>query len=291
MERLYKPHRIIELLNKYGFRFTKSLGQNFLIDGNIVRNIADAAQINENDYVLEIGPGIGTLTEELALRAKKVVAVEIDQSLREILKESLPYENVVVKFADFLKLDLKKLTEEEFGDNSFKVVANLPYYITTPIVAKFVESNLNIDSITIMMQKEVADRFSAQPSTKDYGTLSIFIQFYSDVSYEFNVSKNNFMPKPNVDSAVLKLKFKKDLPQIHKEKFFKIVKASFSKRRKTILNALSSYGLDIEKSAILKALEISNINPSRRGETLSIEEFIVLSINFPEIKGEDFNRS
>ncbi|MDO5040889.1 MAG: 16S rRNA (adenine(1518)-N(6)/adenine(1519)-N(6))-dimethyltransferase RsmA [Peptoniphilus sp.] len=291
MERLYKPHRVIELLNKYGFRFTKSLGQNFLIDGNIVRNIADAAEVSEDDYVLEIGPGIGTLTEELALRAKKVVAVEIDHSLKEILKESLPYENVHIEFADFLKLDLEKLVEEEFGDKPFKVVANLPYYITTPIVEKFVESNLNIDSITIMMQKEVADRFSAQPSTKDYGTLSVFIQFYSDVSYKFSVSKNNFMPKPNVDSAVIKLKFKKDLPQINREKFFKIVKASFSKRRKTILNALSSYGLNIEKSAILKALEISNISPSRRGETLSIEEFIVLSINFPEIKGEDFNRS
>ncbi|CDZ75288.2 Ribosomal RNA small subunit methyltransferase A [Peptoniphilus sp. ING2-D1G] len=281
----------MELLNKYGFRFTKSLGQNFLIDGNIVRNIANTAEIDENDHVLEIGPGIGTLTEELALRAKKVLAVEIDESLRDILKESLPYENVVVKFGDFLKLDLENIVKKEFKEHSFKVVANLPYYITTPIVAKFIESDLNIDSITIMMQKEVANRFTAKHSTKDYGTLSIFVQFYSEVSYEFSVSKNNFMPKPNVDSAVIKLKFKKDLPQIDKEKFFKIVKASFSKRRKTILNALSSYGFDIEKSDILKALEISNINPSRRGETLSIEEFIVLSINFPKIKGGDFNRN
>lgn len=285
MQRLYKPNRVIELQNKYGFRFTKSLGQNFLIDGNIVRNIADCADIKEDDNVLEIGPGIGTLTEELALRAKKVVAIEIDESLRDLLKESLPYENVEIVFSDILKTDIEKLVEEKFKDEPFKLVANLPYYITTPIITKFIEADLNLQSITIMMQKEVAKRLSAEPSTKDYGSLSVFVQFFCDVKYMFTVSKTSFMPKPKIDSAVVNLKLKDDIVKVDQEKFFKIVKACFSKRRKTILNALSSYGFDIEKSQIIKALELSNIDPKRRGETLSIDEFVVLSINFPEIGG------
>lgn len=283
MERLYKPARLIELLNKYGFRFSKSLGQNFLIDGNIVRKIVDSAEISSNDNVLEIGPGVGTLTEELCLRAKKVVSIEIDNHLKELLKESLPYENVKIIFNDVLKTDLKKLTEQEFGGETFKVVANLPYYVTTPIISKLIEEDLNIESITVMIQKEVANRFSASPSTKDYGSLSVFIQFYSDVKYEFTVPKNVFMPKPNVDSAVVNLKIKKDLPDIDRDKLFKVVRAAFSKRRKTLINALSSYGFNIDKNEILKALSISNIDEKRRAETLSSEEFIVLSINLPSI--------
>ncbi|WP_036730336.1 16S rRNA (adenine(1518)-N(6)/adenine(1519)-N(6))-dimethyltransferase RsmA [Peptoniphilus mikwangii] len=283
MERLYKPARLIELLNKYGFRFSKSLGQNFLIDGNIVRKIIDSAEISSNDNVLEIGPGVGTLTEELCLRAKKVVSIEIDNHLKELLKESLPYENVKIIFNDVLKTDLKKLTEQEFGGETFKVVANLPYYVTTPIISKLIEEDLNIESITVMIQKEVANRFSASPSTKDYGSLSVFIQFYSDVKYEFTVPKNVFMPKPNVDSAVVNLKIKKDLPDIDRDKLFKVVRAAFSKRRKTLINALSSYGFNIDKNEILKALSISNIDEKRRAETLSSEEFIVLSINLPSI--------
>ncbi|EFI41593.1 16S rRNA (adenine(1518)-N(6)/adenine(1519)-N(6))-dimethyltransferase RsmA [Peptoniphilus sp. oral taxon 386] len=283
MERLYKPARLIELLNKYGFRFSKSLGQNFLIDGNIVRKIVDSAEISSNDNVLEIGPGVGTLTEELCLRAKKVVSIEIDNHLKELLKESLPYENVKIIFNDVLKTDLKKFTEQEFGGETFKVVANLPYYVTTPIISKLIEEDLNIESITVMIQKEVANRFSASPSTKDYGSLSVFIQFYSDVKYEFTVPKNVFMPKPNVDSAVVNLKIKKDLPDIDRDKLFKVVRAAFSKRRKTLINALSSYGFNIDKNEILKALSISNIDEKRRAETLSSEEFIVLSINLPSI--------
>ncbi|WP_138159980.1 16S rRNA (adenine(1518)-N(6)/adenine(1519)-N(6))-dimethyltransferase RsmA [Peptoniphilus catoniae] len=286
MERLYKPARVVELQNKYGFRFTKSLGQNFLIDGNIVRNIADLAQINKEDYVLEIGPGIGTLSEEIALRCKKLVSIEIDESLKELLKESLPYDNVKVIFKDIMKLDLKQLVEEEFQNKAIKIVANLPYYITTPIVSKLIESGIEIESMTFMIQKEVAKRFSAKPSTKDYGSLSVFIQFYSNVSYEFSVSKNSFIPKPNVDSAVVKLEMKEEIPEIDTEKFFKIVKAAFSKRRKTILNALSTYGFNLEKTSILKALNLSNIDPRRRGETLTIDEFAVLTINFPSLGGD-----
>ena len=285
MQRLYKPNRVVELQNKYGFRFTKSLGQNFLIDGNIVRNIADCAEISENDNIIEVGPGIGTLTEELALRAKKVLAIEIDESLKDLLKESLPYENVKVIFSDVLKVDLKQLVKENFNDEPFKLVANLPYYITTPIISKFIEADLNLESITIMMQKEVAKRLAAEPSTKDYGSLSVFVQFYTDVKYMFTVSKSSFMPRPKIDSAVVNLKIKDDIVKIDQEKFFKIVKACFSKRRKTIANALTSYGFDLDKSQILKALKLSNIDPKRRGETLTIDEFVVLTINFPEIGG------
>lgn len=285
MERLFKPSRVTDVLKKYGFRFSKALGQNFLIDGNIVRKIVDAAEITKDDYVLEIGPGIGTLTEELSLRAKKVLSIEIDERLRPLLEETIlsTYENVSIHFEDVLKADLKNLIKEQFGDNEFKVVANLPYYVTTPIITKLIEDDLNLKSITIMIQKEVAARFAAKPSTKDYGSLSVFIQFYTDVSYDFTVPKTVFMPKPNVDSAVVTLKIKEELPNIDREKFFKVVRAAFSKRRKTIINSLSTYGFDATKDEIKDALSISNIDEKRRAETLSSEEFIVLSTNFPSI--------
>lgn len=285
MERLFKPSRVSEILKKYGFRFSKALGQNFLIDGNIVAKIVDAAEITKDDYVLEIGPGIGTLTEELSLRAKKVLSVEIDNRLKPMLQETIldQYDNVVIHYEDILKSDLKDLIKENFGDNKFKVVANLPYYVTTPIITRLIEDELNLESITIMIQKEVANRFAAKPSTKDYGSLSVFIQFYSEVFYNFTVPSTVFMPKPNVDSAVVTLKIKDELPNINREKFFKVVKAGFSKRRKTIVNALSTYGFDTTKDEIKEALAVSNIDEKRRAETLSSEEFIVLSINFPEI--------
>ena len=285
MERLFKPSRVTDVLKKYGFRFSKALGQNFLIDGNIVRKIVDAAEITKDDYVLEIGPGIGTLTEELSLRAKKVLSIEIDERLRPLLEETIlsTYENVSIHFEDVLKADLKNLIKEQFGDNEFKVVANLPYYVTTPIITKLIEDDLNLKSITVMIQKEVAARFAAKPSTKDYGSLSVFIQFYTDVSYDFTVPKTVFMPKPNVDSAVVTLKIKEELPNIDREKFFKVVRAAFSKRRKTIINSLSTYGFDATKDEIKDALSISNIDEKRRAETLSSEEFIVLSTNFPSI--------
>lgn len=270
-------------MQKYGFRFSKKLGQNFLIDGNIVRNIVDAAEITEKDNVLEIGTGIGTLTEELALRAKQVFCIEIDQRLAPLLQESLPYENVEILFDDVLKVDLNKELRRRFGNEKVKVVANLPYYVTTPIVERLIESTDMIESITVMVQKEVAERFAAEKNTKSYGSLSVFIQFFTEPRYCFTVPRTVFMPKPNVDSAVISLTIKEDLPDIDRDKFFKVVRAAFSKRRKTLLNALSSYQFDVSKEEVRKILDISNIDPSRRGESLSLEEFMVLSINFKSI--------
>ncbi|MDU5377736.1 16S rRNA (adenine(1518)-N(6)/adenine(1519)-N(6))-dimethyltransferase RsmA [Peptoniphilus lacydonensis] len=282
MDRLYKPKKLSEVLSKYGFRFTKSLGQNFLIDGNIVRKIADAAEIDEEDNVIEIGPGVGTLTEELALRAKKVVAIEIDEKLRELHKETLALENVKVIYGDFLDIDLKVLTEKEFGDESFKVVANLPYYVTTPIIEKLVLSNTNLISITVMVQKEVAKRLSAGPGGKDYGSLSVFINYYTDCKYRFQVPRSVFMPKPNVDSAVLSLKMKYR-EEVDTDFLFKVVRAAFTTRRKTILNSLSNSKLNYTKDEIKKALELSGVDERRRAETLDLREFIVLSVNFKSV--------
>lgn len=282
IDRLYKPSKLSEVLSKYGFRFTKSLGQNFLIDGNIVRKIADAAEVNENDNILEIGPGVGTMTEELALRAKKVLAVEIDEKLRELHKETLNIDNVKVIYGDFLDLDLKKLTEEEFGDEPFKVVANLPYYVTTPIIEKLILSKVNLISITVMVQKEVVKRLAAKPGNKDYGSLSVFINYYTDCNYKFQVPSSVFMPKPNVDSAVVNLKMK-EREDLDTDFLFKIVRAAFTTRRKTLVNSFSNSKLPYTKDDIKRALELSGIDGSRRAETLTLEEFIILSVNFKSV--------
>lgn len=282
IDRLYKPSKLSEVLSKYGFRFTKSLGQNFLIDGNIVRKIADAAEINENDNILEIGPGVGTMTEELALRAKKVVAIEIDEKLRELHKETLNIDNVKVIYGDFLDLDLKKFTEEEFGHEPFKVVANLPYYVTTPIIEKLILSKVNLISITVMVQKEVAKRLAAEPGNKDYGSLSVFINYYTDCKYKFQVPSSVFMPKPNVDSAVVNLKMK-EREELDTDFLFKIVRAAFTTRRKTLVNSFSNSKLPYTKDNIKRALELSGIDGSRRAETLTLEEFIILSVNFKSV--------
>ncbi|WP_085875322.1 16S rRNA (adenine(1518)-N(6)/adenine(1519)-N(6))-dimethyltransferase RsmA [Peptoniphilus vaginalis] len=282
MDRLYKPSKLSEILSKYGFRFTKSLGQNFLIDGNIVRKIADAAEISEDDNILEIGPGVGTMTEELALRAKKVLAVEIDEKLRDLHKETLNIENVKVIYGDFLELDLEKIAEEEFGDEGFKVVANLPYYVTTPIIEKLLLSKVNLVSITVMVQKEVAKRLAAQPGNKDYGSLSVFINYYTDCKYKFQVPSSVFMPKPNVDSAVVNLKMK-EREDLDTDFLFKIVRAAFTTRRKTLLNSFSNSRLPYSKDDIKRALELSGIDEGRRAETLSLEEFIILSVNFKSV--------
>lgn len=282
IDRLYKPSKLSEVLSKYGFRFTKSLGQNFLIDGNIVRKIADAAEINENDNILEIGPGVGTMTEELALRAKKVLAIEIDEKLRELHKETLNIDNVKVIYGDFLDLDLKKFTEEEFGNEPFKVVANLPYYVTTPIIEKLILSKVNLISITVMVQKEVAKRLAAKPGNKDYGSLSVFINYYTDCNYKFQVPSSVFMPKPNVDSAVVNLKMK-EREDLDTEFLFKIVRAAFTTRRKTLVNSFSNSKLPYTKDDIKRALELSGIDGSRRAETLTLEEFIILSVNFKSV--------
>ncbi len=283
-KRLYSPTYVKEIISSYGFRFSKSLGQNFLIDGNIVRNIVKGAEISREDYVLEIGPGIGTLTEELALNAKKVVAVEIDKSLLPVLENTLsPYENIEIIHGDILEIDLKKLIEEKLGGGPIKIVANLPYYVTTPIIGKLLEDDLHLDSLVVMVQKEVADRMAAGPGSKDYGSLSIFVNFYSQPEIILKAAKTVFMPQPKIDSSVIRLKIRKDLPNIDKKKFFNLVRAGFSKRRKTILNSLSSYGFDLDKEVIRAALEEAAISPNKRAENLDIEDFIKISEILPPL--------
>lgn len=282
-KRLYSPKRLKEILGKHNFQFSKSLGQNFLIDGNIVRKIVESAEITKDDYVLEVGPGMGTLTEELGLHAKKVIAVELDNKLEAVLKDTLgAYNNIEIIFGDILKLDLKEIIKEKMDDKRIKIVANLPYYITTPIIAKFLEEGYNIDSINVMVQKEVAERITASPNNKSYGSLTIFAQFYSNPEIVLNIPKTVFIPQPKVDSAVIRLKIMDKYRDVDKDIFFKIVKAAFSQRRKTIVNTLSS-SLGMEKEEVRKILEISQIETNKRAENLSIEEYIKLSTNFPPL--------
>jgi 16S rRNA (adenine1518-N6/adenine1519-N6)-dimethyltransferase len=277
------PNRTKEILEKYGFSFKKSLGQNFLIDTNILRRIVDFAELSAETGVIEIGPGIGALTEQLARRAKKVVAFEIDQRLLPILAETLsPYPNVRIIHQDVLKADVRKVIDEEFvGMKDIMVVANLPYYVTTPIVMKLLTDRLPLRGIVVMLQKEVADRISARPGTKDYGSLSIAVQYYTKAETVMTVPRTVFVPQPNVDSAVIRLT---KLPQpavvVENEAFFfEVVRASFGQRRKTILNNLTSNLMNgkIFKETIEKVLHEVNIDPRRRGETLTITEFAALS--------------
>lgn len=277
------PIRTKEILNKYGFSFKKSLGQNFLIDPNILRNIVGHANLTENSGAIEIGPGIGALTEHLARNSKKVVSFEIDQRLLPVLEDTLsPYDNVKIVHSDILKADVKQVIEEEMPNiEDIMVVANLPYYVTTPILLKLLNDRLPIRGFVVMMQKEVADRITAKPGTKEYGSLSIAIQYYCTAEVAMVVPKTVFMPQPNVDSAVIRL-IKHDKPpvQVIDEDFlFDVTRACFVQRRKTIFNNLQAGLINgkKEKEAILKALEEANINPTRRGETLSIGEFGVLA--------------
>ncbi|NLC04866.1 MAG: 16S rRNA (adenine(1518)-N(6)/adenine(1519)-N(6))-dimethyltransferase RsmA [Tissierellia bacterium] len=283
-QKLYSPRYVKELLSSHGFSFSKSLGQNFLIDGNIVRKIVAQANITSEDYVLEIGPGMGTLTEELALNAKKVVAVELDKSLLPILEETVGrYENVEIISGDILDVDLDKLIQERLNGGPVKVVANLPYYVTTPIVGKLIESGANIDSIIVMVQKEVAERMAAGPGSKTYGSLSVFVNFYTIPEIVVKVPKTVFMPQPKIDSAVIRLKMKEQLPDVDKEQFFKVVKAAFSKRRKTIFNALSTYGFDLEREEFKEYLLKAGIKLEERAENLSVEDFIKISTTLPPL--------
>lgn len=283
--RLYSAKYLKELVESHGFKFSKSLGQNFLIDGNIVRKIVKDAEITKDDYVLEVGPGVGTLTEELALNAKKVVAVEIDKSLLPILDITVlnRYENIEIVHGDILEIDIKSLIEEKLGGGPVKVVANLPYYVTTPIIARFLEEDLNVESLTIMVQKEVAQRMVSKEGSKVYGSLSVFVSFYCQPEILLTVPKSVFMPSPKIDSAVIRLNMKKELPDVDKKQFFKVVKASFSKRRKTVLNALSTYGFTLEKDEFRKGLEAAGIDPSSRAEQLSLEEFVKISKILPPL--------
>lgn len=280
MEKLSSPVKIRYIMDKYGFRFSKSLGQNFLIDANIVDKIVEGAGVTEEDVILEVGPGIGVMTESMAEVAEKVVAVEIDDSLMPVLEETLGhFDNVKVINNDILKVDIKALIKEEFGDKKPKVVANLPYYVTTPIVMRFLEEEIPVSDIVVMIQKEVADRMNAEPNNKNYGALSVAVQYYSETEIVTKVPRSVFMPQPNVDSTVIRLKLRDEpaVQVIDKAIFFMTVRASFGKRRKTLLNALSSSDLGIDKGDIKDLLIASDIEPSRRGETLSIDEFATLS--------------
>ncbi|GIN42278.1 16S rRNA (adenine(1518)-N(6)/adenine(1519)-N(6))-dimethyltransferase RsmA [Heyndrickxia oleronia] len=277
------PMRTKEILKKYGFSFKKSLGQNFLIDPNILRNITESAGLTKETGSIEIGPGIGALTEHLARSSKKVLAFEIDQRLLPILEDTLsPYDNVKVVHQDILKADVQGLIETEFKDiQDIMVVANLPYYVTTPIITQLLTKRLPLRGIVVMLQKEVADRISAKPGTKEYGSLSIAIQYYTKAETVMVVPKTVFMPQPNVDSAVIRLTLH-DEPIVNvddEEFFFQVTRASFAQRRKTLLNNLTSQlpnGKGV-KEEILEALGQIGIDPGRRGETLSIEEFAALS--------------
>lgn len=277
------PIRTKEILEKYRFSFKKSLGQNFLIDTNILDRIIHYGELTKETGVIEIGPGIGSLTEQLAQNSKKVVAIEIDQRLIPVLKETLsPYDNVTVIKADVLEVDLKQVIKEQLADaKDIMVVANLPYYVTTPILLKLLEEGLPIRGIVAMLQKEVAERISAEPGTKAYGSLSIAIQYYTTAEIVMTVPKTVFIPQPNIDSAVIRLTKRQEPPAYVKDErfFFTVTRGSFAQRRKTILNNLTSQlpnGKE-KKAEILIALEKAEIDSQRRGETLSIVEFARLS--------------
>lgn len=276
--KLYEPSTIKKIREEYGFRFSKSLGQNFLTDKNIIDEIVDGAGIGQEDTVLEIGPGIGVITYEAAQLAKKVIAVEIDKSLLPILAETLSeYDNVKVINEDILKLDINKLIEDE-GMENVKIMGNLPYYITTPIIMKILEEGVKALSITIMMQKEVADRIKAGPGTKAYGALSVAVQYYCTVDKVASVPRSVFVPQPNVDSVVLRLNIRSEKAvKLDNEKlFFDCVKAGFGQRRKTLLNSLQKVN-GVDKNIVMQSLASAGIEESRRAETLTIEEFALIA--------------
>lgn len=275
-ERLYSPKVIKQLLKAFDFSFSKGLGQNFLIDGNVVRSISEGAEITKDDYVLEIGPGFGTLTEELLMKAKKVVSVEIDERLNQVLMQTLSdFDNFVLVNADILKADLNRLIEEQFDNQPFKVVANLPYYITTPIIELFLKSDLNVESLTVMVQKEVGDRILAKPGNKTYGSLTVFTQYYADASLVTRAPKSVFMPQPKVDSVVVKLDMKKELAQVDEKVFFKLMRGAFTKRRKNILNSLTTdTSLAISKEEMKGILESLNLSTNLRAEDLSYTDYL-----------------
>lgn len=283
-KRLYSPKQIRDVLDRYGFTFSKGLGQNFLIDGNIVRGIVRGAEINKDDYVLEIGPGMGTLTEELALKAKKVVAIELDNRLKPILEETLElYGNVEVVYGDVLKLPLRQIIDEKLDGGPIKVVANLPYYVTTPIIGRLLEEELPFKSISVMVQKEVADRMVAKPHTKDYGALTLFVNFYTKPEIILKVPKTVFMPQPKIDSSVIRFTLKDELPDTNRDSYFKLVKAAFSKRRKTLINALSTFGLLADKEELREALKRAGIEETVRGEDLDMNDYVRLARELPKL--------
>ena len=281
MEKLSNPRKTIEIIQKYKFVFQKKFGQNFLIDAHVLDKIIAAAEITKEDFVLEVGPGIGTMTQYLAESAGKVVAVEIDKALLPILEETLEeYEKADVIHADVLKLDIGKLVREQNGGRPIKVVANLPYYITTPIIMGLFESHVPIESITVMVQKEVALRMQAQPGTKDYGALSLAVQYYAEPYLAANVPPNCFMPRPNVGSAVIRL-IRHEEPRVSVKDealMFRIIRASFNQRRKTLQNGLNnSPEISTSKEQIAEAIAALGLPPGVRGEALTLEQFAALA--------------
>lgn len=275
------PQNTISILKKYDIHFQKKYGQNFLIDTHVLEKIIRAAEITGDDFVMEIGPGIGTMTQYLCENAREVLAVEIDRNLLPVLQETLSdYQNVTVLNEDILKMDIGRIAEEYNGGKPIKVVANLPYYITTPIIMELFESHVPLESVTVMVQKEVADRMQAGPGTKEYGALSLAVQYYAEAEIAANVPQNCFMPRPNVGSAVIRLICHKENPiKVLDEKFmFRLIRASFNQRRKTLQNGLcNDTGLSLKKEDVRDALEQMGLPPEVRGERLSLQEFAKLS--------------
>lgn len=297
MEKLYSPVTINKLKEKYGFKLTKSLGQNFLIDGNIVDSIIRGAEIGKTDLVIEIGCGIGVLTAAAAEKAAMVIGVEVDRNLMPILQETLSgYNNVKIINQDFLKTDICEIVKANSGHDfsCIKIIGNLPYYITTPIIMKVLEDRDDadplIDSMTVMLQKEVAERISAVPGSRIYGALTVAVQYYCNAETVASVPKEVFMPRPKVDSSVIRLSLRKEPPVdlLDKDSFFDVIKAGFGQRRKTLLNALTGiYGLNKEETG--NALEQACIDPARRAETLDIKEFAALANAVFERKKRDLH--
>ena len=287
-EKLSNPQKTIEVIQKYEFTFQKKFGQNFLIDSHVLNKIIASADITKDDFVLEIGPGIGTMTQYLAEAAGHVLAVEIDKTLIPILHETLSaYDNVEVINEDVLKLDICKIVEEKNGGKPVKVVANLPYYITTPIIMGLLESHVPVESITVMVQKEVAMRMQAGPGTKDYGALSLAVQYYCEPYIAANVPPNCFMPRPKVGSAVIQLvRYEEPPVQVDNEKLmFRLIRASFNQRRKTLVNGLkNSQELDFSKEEIEKAMAETGIPVNVRGEALTLAEFADLANAFNKLR-------
>ena len=281
MEKLSNPKETMQVLQKHEFQFKKKFGQNFLIDPHVLDKIVDAAQITKDDFVLEIGPGIGTLTQYLCENARQVLAVEIDDKLIPILKETLqPYDNVEVLHGDILKQDIQQIADTYNDGKPIKVVANLPYYITTPIIMELFESHVPLANVTVMVQKEVADRMKAEPGTKDYGALSLAVQYYAKPYIAAFVPPNCFMPRPNVGSAVIRLDCLARVPvEVHNEKLmFRLIRASFNQRRKTLQNGIAnSAELSFTKEQAARAIEQAGFDVRIRGEKLGLEEFARLA--------------
>ncbi len=282
--RLYQSSYLAEILKKFNFSFSKSLGQNFLIDGNIVKNIVEKSGITKDDIVLEIGPGFGTLTEELALNAKKVISIEKDHRLMEVLDYTLQnYDNVKIINEDFLKADLEKIFMEEAKGQKLKVVANLPYYITTPILERIIENKKYFSTISVMVQEEVARRVVASPNNKDYGSLTLYLKYNCNSEILMKVPRTVFMPSPNVDSAILYLKLVDRDFDVDEGYLFKFIRSGFTKRRKNIMNSLSTGFVDVSKDMLKEILSSLELSGNLRAENLSLEDYINITKKYTEM--------